>query len=231
MHLRKVDLPAPLTIVIPTWNAAQELPNTLQCLIEGASTGLIGALVVSDGGSSDATLAIAEAAGAEIVSGEAGRGGQLRRGAEAAPGPWLLFLHADTHLSPGWAAVVADHIRDSGKAGVFRLRFRSRGAFPAMVAGWANLRSRLGLPYGDQGLLISRQTYDQIGGYPDIPLMEDVAMARRLRGQIVILPGYASTSAARYERDGWLCRGGRNLWILTRYLMGAPPEKLHRKYH
>lgn len=224
-------MPAPLSIVIPTLNAAQELPDTLHCLMEGVSSGLIAALVISDGGSDDATLTIAEAAGATVVHGKAGRGGQLRRGAEAATGRWLLFLHADLHLSPSWSGVVETHIVQAARAGVFRLRFRAEGALPALVAGWANARSRLGLPYGDQGLLISRETYDQIGGYPDIPLMEDVAMARKLRGRIALLPGYSSTSAERYRSEGWLLRGTRNLWLLAQFLAGVSPDHLYRKYH
>lgn len=223
-------MPAPLSIVIPTLNAAEELPDTLHCLMEGLSSGLVGSLVISDGGSSDATLKIAEAAGAIIVRGDAGRGGQLRRGAGAATGQWLLFLHADSHLSPGWSAMVEDHIRQSERAGTFRLRFRAKGAMPTLVAGWANLRSRLGLPYGDQGLLISRNTYDQIGGYLDIPLMEDVDIARRLRGRLDLLGSYSKTSADRYRQEGWLLRGSRNLWILLQFLAGVSPVNLYQKY-
>jgi len=102
---------------------------------------------------------------------------------------------------------------------------------PALVAGWANLRSRVfGLPYGDQGLLMARAQYTEVGGFQDIPLMEDVAMARALKGRIVLLPGAVRTSAARYARGGWLRRGGRNLLTLLRYFMGAKPEDLARRY-
>ncbi|MCB4455293.1 TIGR04283 family arsenosugar biosynthesis glycosyltransferase [Leisingera sp. McT4-56] len=224
-------MPAPVSIVIPALNAAEELPAALEHLMEGLAAGLIRELVISDGGSSDATRAIAQAAGAEWVSGAPSRGGQLRRGCAAAQGEWLLVLHADTRLEPGWAAAVAQHLQEGqGAPAYFRLRFRARGLMPAWVAGWANLRARLfGLPYGDQGLLIRRAEYEAAGGYPDQPLMEDVALVRRLH-RLTVLPCAALTSAARYQRAGWLRRGARNLWTLLRYFLGVKPERLARSY-
>lgn len=224
-------MPAPVSIVIPALNAAQELPGCLQHLMEGLGAGLIRELVISDGGSTDETGAIAQAAGAEWISGAPSRGGQLRRGCAAADGEWLLVLHADTHLAPGWAETVAQHLQaGQGRPAYFRLRFRARGLMPAWVAGWANLRARLfGLPYGDQGLLIRRADYEAAGGYPDQPLMEDVALVRRLQG-LTGLPCAALTSAERYQRAGWLRRGGRNLWTLIRYFLGVAPERLAKSY-
>ena len=221
---------APLSIVIPTLDAAEELPATLACLVEGLEAGLVRELVISDGGSSDETARIAEAWGADLLHGPAGRGGQLARGAAAAGGAWLLFLHADTHLAPGWTAAVAAHMQNRESAGYFRLRFRASGPAPRIVAGWAGLRARLGLPYGDQGLLISRTLYQASGGYPDIPLMEDVALARQLRGRLTPLPAIAETGAERYLRHGWFRHGARNLWRLARYLAGADPHRLARGY-
>ncbi|MEM1130396.1 MAG: TIGR04283 family arsenosugar biosynthesis glycosyltransferase [Pseudomonadota bacterium] len=223
---------APVSIVIPTWHAAGVLPETLACLMEGVATGLVHDLVISDGGSEDGTAEIAAEAGAGFVAGPPGRGGQLRRGAAAASAPWLLFVHADTHLSPGWSARAARHIaEDPDRAAYFRLRFRSAGPAPAVVAFWANFRSRaFGLPYGDQGLLISRALYDAVGGYPDIVLMEDVALARALSGRLTPLSAEARTSAARYQKNGWVGQGAQNLWRLTRYLAGADPAKLARSY-
>ena len=113
---------------------------------------------------------------------------------------------------------------------MFRLSFRAQGAAPRIVAAWANFRTRLGLPYGDQALLISRDLYDQTGGYADMPLMEDVDLARRLRGRLRLLRSSVSTSAARYEEDGWIRRGIRNLWLLALYLGGRSPEDLARRY-
>ncbi|GGH53095.1 glycosyltransferase [Frigidibacter albus] len=221
---------APISIVIPTLNAAAELGPCLAALTEGLQAGLIRELIVSDGGSGDGTLALAEAAGALVVSGAPGRGTQVARGVAAAGGAWLLILHADTRLAPGWSGAVAAHIAGPERAGWFRLRFRGGGAAGRIVAGWANLRSRLGLPYGDQGLLVPAALLARVGGYPALPLMEDVAVARRLRGQMAPLASVAETSAARYLAEGWLRRGARNLWLLARYLAGADPARLAREY-
>ncbi|WP_040605188.1 TIGR04283 family arsenosugar biosynthesis glycosyltransferase [Sagittula stellata] len=221
---------APITVLMPTLDAAAHMPRALASLGEGLTQGLIRELVVSDGGSTDATLDIADAAGAVIVTGPASRGGQLRRGAAEARADWLMVLHADTILEEGWNRPVAEAIR-ARQAGYFTLRFDARGLAPRVVAGWANLRARtFGLPYGDQGLLLPLSLYHEAGGYPDIPLMEDVALARALRGRLKPLDVTATTSAERYRKQGWIVRGGRNLSTLTRYLAGADPETLARRY-
>ena len=223
-------MPARISIIIPTLNAADTLPHCLEALIEGLGEGLIRELIVSDGGSVDATLQIADAAGADVQSGAASRGAQLRRGAAAAQGEWLLFLHADTMLSAGWAKVVAAHIGVQNGPAWFRLEFDAPGFAPWFVAGWANIRAGVfGLPYGDQGLLVSRTDYNAAGGYPDQPLMEDVALVRALTG-LCGLRVQARTSAVRYNRDGWFRQGSRNLWTLARYLGGANPEVLAESY-
>lgn len=222
---------AEISVVVPTLDAEQSLPGCLTALMEGLTAGLIRELVVSDGGSHDATLEIAEEAGAIILTGPPSRGGQLRRGVQATRGSWVLILHADTELAPGWAATVADHISKSRSPAHFRLRFRASGLFPAWVAGWANLRSALfALPYGDQGFLIQRRDYDRCGGYPDQPLMEDVALVRAIDAPIVRLAADAVTNAERYQRSGWLRRGARNLWTFLRYMTGADPVRLAATY-
>ena len=222
---------AQLSIVIPTLNSADELPETLAWLMEGIHEGLVRELIISDGGSTDASLQMADDVGAIVVRGASGRGGQLRRGADAAGGAWLLFLHADTHLPDDWTKMIAGHMQASEKAACFRLAFRARGFGPWFTAKWANLRTGMGLPYGDQALLISRALYDRVAGYPDIALMEDVAMAKALRGRIVTLPGTVTTGAGRYIKDGWFLRGARNLSILLRYKLGASPDDLARWYN
>ena len=217
---------APISVVIPTLNVAQSLPATLASLVEGLEAGLIRELIISDGGSSDETLALVQAWGAEIVTGPASRGGQLKRGCDMAAGAWLLILHADTCLSPGWSSAVRDHLTTQ-KAGWFQLQFDKGGR---LVAAWANLRSRMGLPYGDQGLLLPRTIYESVGGYQDIPLMEDVALARALKGHLDQLDAHAVTSSAKYRAQGWTKRGARNLWLLLRYFSGTSPEKLAKAY-
>lgn len=225
-------MPAEISIIVPTLNAQDTLPDCLAALMEGLPQGLIRELIISDGGSTDATCRIAESAGAQVVTGPPSRGGQLRRGAAKARGNWLLVLHADTDLEPGWTHAVADHLhRRQSSSGYFRLAFRARGLMPVWVAGWANFRSFVfGLPYGDQGLLVSQEEYDRAGGYPDQPLMEDVALVRSLKGGVVALPARAFTSADRYKKTGWLWRGARNLWTLARYFAGTDPETLAASY-
>ena len=224
---------APVSVIIPTLDAAARLGPCVEALGEGLMAGVVRELVIADGGSSDAIASVAEALGARLVTAPRGRGAQLAAGARAAEGEWLLFLHADTALAPGWAQAVRAHIAARpGRAGYFRLRFDRGGVRGRAVSGWANLRSRLfGLPFGDQGLLVSREVLDAVGGYPEIPLMEDAAIARRLgRGRLAMLPAAAVTSAERYARRGWMRRGARNLSTQALYFLGVAPERLLRRY-
>ena len=220
---------APISVVIPTLNSANSLPATLLSLMEGLDAGLICEVVVSDGGSTDASGAIALAWGAEIVTGAASRGGQLRRGVAATRGAWVMVLHADTILQEGWAEQLKAAMQQGPLC--FSLAFRARGFAARWVAAWANLRSDLfGLPYGDQGLVVRRSDYDRSGGYPDQPLMEDVALVRALKRKIHRLPAHAFTRADKYQQQGWLRRGAKNLGLLLRYVLGTNPDDLARRY-
>ena len=224
---------APLSVVIPTLDAADRIGPCLGALSEGLMSGLIHELIIADGGSEDGIAELADALGARLVTAPRGRGRQLAAGARAAHGDWFLFLHADTVLPPGWVEAVRAHI-DAGpqRAGYFALRFDTPGPMARLVAGWANLRAALfALPYGDQGLLVSRLLYRQSGGYPEIPLMEDVALVRRIgQRRLTRLRATATTSAARYAAEGWLRRGWRNLTTLALYFLGVDPERLARRY-
>lgn len=217
-----------LGIVIPALNAAAGLADCLEAL-----AGRAGDIVVVDGGSRDATRAIALAHGARLVDSPAGRGRQLAAGALAVRGDWLLFVHADTVLQPGWADAVAEFLPGpTDRAGYFHLAFDQQGVGPDLVSRLANGRARLlGLPYGDQGLLLHRDFYQALGGYPDEKLMEDVILVRRIgRGRLTLLPATARTSAARYRRDGWWLRPLRNLSCLALFFLGLPPRLIARLY-
>ena len=226
-------MPAPLSIIIPTLNAASDLPECLQALMPGLELGLIREVIVSDGGSDDATPRIAGDTGATWITGASGRGAQLAAGADTARGDWLLFLHADTYLSPDWAERAAHHMeRRAESAAAFTLRYRSEDRAARWLEARANRRARMfGLPYGDQGLLISRKLYDAVGGFADVPLMEDVMIARALgKKRLVLLSADARTSAEKYERDGWRKRAWSNAFLLTRFLLGTKPEILAKAY-
>ena len=224
---------APISVIIPTLDAAEKILPTLACLVEGSAEGLIGQVIIADGGSVDGIAQIAEEVGADLITAKPGRGGQLRAGAAAARGAWLLFIHADTVLEGEWLRAVKRHLQQHpDKAGHFRIRFDSERRYARWTEGWTNIRARwFKLPFGDQGLLISRALYDEIGGFEDIPLMEDVAMTLSIgRGRLREMPGFAVTDAVRYERDGYWKRGWRNWGYLTAYRLGVSPQTLAERY-
>jgi rSAM/selenodomain-associated transferase 2 len=213
-----------LSVVIPTLNAAEHLS---QCL---ASIDGVDEVIVADGGSSDGSVRIAEAAGARIASAPRGRGIQLRRGSKAASGEWLLFLHADTRLSRGWRDAVESHVdREPQAPACFRFRLDDEAWQARLIERGVALRTRLGLPYGDQGLLVSRELYESVGGYRPLPLMEDVDLVRRL-GRVRPLAADAVTSAERWRQDGWFRRSARNLLCLGLYGAGMSAERIARLY-
>lgn len=220
-----------IDVVIPALNAARSLARTLASLTSGHDLRL--AITVCDGGSHDATASIARQAGATVVETEAGRGRQLAAGATVGSAPWLLFVHADTRLSAGWAAAAHRLLgRPGRKAGYFRLRFDSADPRARRIERLAACRCRtFGLPYGDQGLLIERAFYQRLGGFRALPLMEDVDLVRRIgRRNLLALDAEAITSAERYERDGWLARPIRNLSCLALYFAGLSPTVIRRLY-
>ncbi len=170
-----------ITVVIPALNAEATLPATLTALVPAALEGLVREVIVVDGGSTDRTREIADQAGAEVLAAPPNRGAQMRAGANAARHPWLLFINADTVLDAGWERE-ADHFMervDSGAsrhaAAAFRFALDDDGIAPRALEGLVRLRcATLRLPYGDQGLLIGRASYDKAGGHRPVPLMEDV---------------------------------------------------------
>jgi len=226
---------APLSVVIPALNSAADLPATLRALEEGKAAGLLREAVIADGGSDDATATVVASLGARVVTAPRGRGPQLIAGAAATTGEWLLFLHADSRLPPGWSEHAAAFMAEPAnreRAAAFRLALDDpdpRARRIERLAGWR--ARRLGLPYGDQGLLIARAFYEQLGGFRPLVLMEDVDLVRRIGKQrLVLLEGRVTTSAERYRRGGWLGRPLRNLTILAGYYLGVPTSLLRRYY-
>jgi rSAM/selenodomain-associated transferase 2 len=224
-----------LSIVIPTLNAESTLPATLASLAEAAWSGLDVEIIVADGGSRDATVSLARATGARVIAVAPGRGHQLAAGAAASSGDWLLFLHADTRLAPGWAMLVRSICARSdniSRAAWFRFALDDPAPAARRIERLVAWRcATFALPYGDQGLLLRRATYDSVGGFRELPLMEDVDLIRRLgRARLVGLPHDAVTSAARYRRDGWWLRPARNLVCLSLYFAGVSPAKIAKLY-
>jgi rSAM/selenodomain-associated transferase 2 len=225
-----------LSVVIPTLDAAVTLEAALRAL-----GGVPGEVVVADGGSGDGTPALARRLGARVVQGTRGRGQQFAAGIAAASGSWLLLLHADTRLQPGWEAAVRAHLAEPfgdgpEPAGYFRFALDSADPRARRLERLVAWRCRAwSLPYGDQGLLVSRRTLDVVGGMPELALMEDVALVRRVRrrlgrGGVVALDAVALTSAARWERDGWWRRSVRNLACLGLWRLGVPAGMIARLY-
>jgi len=188
-------------------------------------------IIIADGGSTPPPSGLGE--GVQVISAASGRGQQLQAGAAAATGDWLLLLHADTRLGDGWREAVWDHVRDNpGKAAFFRFALDDASPAARRLERVVALRCRLlALPYGDQGLLISRRLYGAVGGFRPIPLMEDVDIVRRIgRARLVTLDVPAVTSAARYRREGYLRRMGRNLLCLSLFFAGVDPARIRKIY-
>ena len=224
-----------ISIVIPTLNAAATLPATITALQAGRDSGRVGEILVIDGGSTDRTMAVAEAVGAKVLHSAPGRGGQLQRGAVAAKGEWFLFLHGDTILAKDWLFAVENFISDEGnrnRAAAFRFALDDpdpKARRLEKIVAWRC--TTFGLPYGDQGLLISRPFYGRVGGYRDLPLMEDVDLVRRIgRRRLAILAVAATTSAKRYRQGGYGLRPARNLLCLSLYFLRVPPKYLVKLY-
>ncbi|MFM2422978.1 MAG: hypothetical protein RL291_1508 [Pseudomonadota bacterium] len=229
-----------ITVIIPTLNEERRLPRTLAALVPAMVDGAIKRVIIVDGGSTDRTRELADDAGADVIhDGTTGRGRQLAAGAAGAETPWMLFLHADTALQPGWheeaarfiAAIDRKENPDSAAAFTFALDDQSFKA--RLITLGVHIRCRgLKLPYGDQGLLISKRLYDAVGGMQPLPLLEDVDLVRRLgRKRMTLLNSKAITSADRYRKTGYARRVLRNWWCLASFYLGVPVERIVARYN
>ena len=220
-------------VVIPTLDEEQGLPGLLgdlRCL--GRAVPLD--VVVADGGSSDATAAAATRGGARLLATSRGRAQQLNAGAAAARGEWLLFLHADSRLPPAARRALLAALVDEPDLGaaVFRFAIDLIGPWKRFIELGQALRQRLyQLPYGDQGLLVRRALFQAVGGYAELPLLEDVALIRALRRRgvaIRTLPAALVTSGRRYRAHGVVRTWLLNLALISLYLIGVPARRLAR---
>ena len=219
-----------ISVIIPTLNEADTL-GLLLARLAAMDPGL--ELIVADGGSEDGTAAIAGGR-ARVVGGERGRGAQMNRGAAAAGGDVLWFLHADCEPDPRAADLIREALSDPGVvAGAFTFAFDGREPFFRIAEWTANLRNRLlGRFYGDMGIFLRRDTFESLGGYAEIPLMEDMEFCRRASraGRIVILPTRIKTSVRRWRESGIL-RTTLKMWSLqVAWRLGVSPERLARHY-
>lgn len=223
-----------LAIIIPALNAESSIAATLQAVFANDLPQL--EVLVVDGGSTDATRLLSTDGGAKVIECAPGRGRQLALGAGSTEAGWLLFLHADTVLPDDWEQHVSRFItapRNAEYAAYFKLRFDDPSPGSRRVATLANWRAKVwGLPYGDQGLLIQRDLYTDMGGYQtDMDLMEDVDLVRRLGPmRLKSLRATVTTSAAKYVAGGWWARPMRNLLCLGLFLAGAPKRWVEGLY-
>ncbi len=222
--------PATISIIIPTLNEERAMPELLERLHrmeDGPAE-----IVVADGGSTDSTVALARRLGARVVEGSRGRGAQQAAGAHAAAGEVLWFLHADTLPAPDALRAIRHAVeRPEVVAGHFRLRFTGRSFAARFVQGYQPLLRATGLIYGDSAIFVRRRVLEAIGGYPAVPLFDDLELVKRVRrkGRFVTVPAEVVTSSRRFEG-----RLGRTLtqWMLLQvgYSVGVGPDRLARWY-
>lgn len=221
---------AKISIIIPVLNEAGSLPQTIASLPSLKSIEII----VVDGGSQDNTPEIAKTLGVKIIQTQPGRASQMNAGAEVATGDILLFLHSDTLLPPNFGQWVLQSLRQPQTiAGAFQLQIDGPGIGLRVVEKLANARSRiLKMPYGDQAIFLRRSTFEKMGGYPPLPIMEDFEMMRQLqkKGHIDIVPVSAITSARRWQKLGVIKTTLINQLIIAAYFLGIPPHQIATWY-
>lgn len=209
-----------VTIIIPILKIDKQLLHLLDELPED--------VIIVNGGHETYSLK-----DRNIINTNPGRGLQFKSGAQFAKGEWLFFLHADSKLKMEWMQVLAEHMDNHpDKAFAFRLRFDDQGFFPRLLEYWVRFRSSaFALPYGDQGLFISRTLYDEVGGFNDMSLMEDVDIVRRIgRNRLRVGSHELITSAEKYNKYGYLFRMIRNGFCLLLFKIGVDPAIIKKIY-
>lgn len=220
-----------LSVILPILNEAPGIEAVLQALAPLRAGGA--EVIVVDGGSADRSVELALPYADRVLAAPRGRASQMNAGAAVAEGSVLLFLHADTRLPANADRLIAQAI-DSGRHwGRFDVRIAGASAWLPVVAALMNLRSRLtGIATGDQAMFVAHGRFEALGGFPDIPLMEDIALSRALRriARPACLEAQATTSGRRWERNGVWRTIGLMWWLRLRYTLGADPHRLAREY-
>jgi len=225
-----IGSPSDISVIIPVLDDAEVLDLAL-----GSTQDCTGVeRIVVDGGSTDGSAELAKSRGAKILHSPPGRARQMNSGAEAAKGEFLVFLHADTRLPEGFDHHVRRILTQSGvAAGAFQLQIDAHSARWRFIEKTANWRSRyLQMPYGDQAIFLRAELFGEMGGFPDLPIMEDFELIRRLkgRGRIVIAPAAVLTSARRWEKLGALRTTLINQLMILGFYLGFEPSRLARWY-
>ena len=219
-----------ISVIIPTLNEVETLPLTLKI----TQTAINIEVIVVDGGSLDATVQIAKSLGAKVINSTAGRSHQMNRGADVASSDILLFLHADTHLPIEFDCLIRQTLQHPGViAGAFELKIDGTNPGLRIVEWGVKWRSHLfQMPYGDQAIFLKSSIFHEVGGFPDLPIMEDFEFIRKLKqqGQIEIAPAAVVTSDRRWQKLN-ICRTTLiNQLMILGYLLKVPPARLAHWY-
>jgi rSAM/selenodomain-associated transferase 2 len=223
---------AKLSIIIPALDEGEEIVATLDGLAHLRALGV--EVIVVDGGSHDATVQRARMRSDRVISAPRGRASQMNAGAVKASGDVLLFLHADTRLPDDAEHLVLGGLDRAGRVwGRFDARIEGKRPLLSLVAWFMNVRSRLtGIATGDQAIFVRRDAFNAVGGFPPIPLMEDIAVSKQLkrRSPPLCLRELVVTSGRRWERNGIFSTILLMWWLRLAFFFGADPKKLARRY-
>lgn len=219
-----------ISVIIPVLNEAIAIRSVLLKVAAAKNVEVI----VADGGSQDKTVAIAQSLGVKVITTTPGRANQMNAGAAVATGTILLFLHADTYLPNNFEDLILSALEDSRTiAGAFELRIDAELLGIRLIEKMVNWRSRvLKMSYGDQGIFLRTTVFQEIGGFPNLPIMEDFELMQQLKreGKIVILPAAVLTSGRRWQKLGVIKTTLINQLIILGYFLGVPPSRLVRWY-